>query len=72
MDGVFAESYISEGAIFGVYASNSTDEEVGLLEIEERRLDESGDGRGCVDFGFTRGELADRAIFQTVSLREER
>ncbi len=31
LDGVLAECYISEGAIFGVYASNSTDHKVGTL-----------------------------------------
>lgn len=36
LDGVLAECDVCEGAIFGVYASNSTDEEVCLLQVEVR------------------------------------
>lgn len=72
MDGVFAEGYVGEGAIFRVDARDATDEEVGGLQIEEGGVDEGCDGRGCVDLGFASCQLADRAIFQTMCLWKER
>ena len=41
LDGVFGEGYVGDGTMFGIYASDSGDHEVGLGEVEEGRVDES-------------------------------
>ncbi len=50
LHGILSEAYGAESSNFRVDPSNTSDEEVGLFEVEERRERQSGHCGGRIDF----------------------
>ena len=58
LNGIFGECNVSDSTVFWIDTSDTSDQEICLSEIEERRSHKCRDGCGSIDLRFAGGELA--------------